>query len=38
VLPGLKLAVAITAGNYDAEGQSMPPTRVMREVVLPAIL
>jgi CubicO group peptidase (beta-lactamase class C family) len=38
VLPSLKLAVAITAGNYDTEDQWMPPTRVMREVVLPALL
>jgi CubicO group peptidase (beta-lactamase class C family) len=37
VLPGLKLAVAITAGNYLAEDQWIPPTRVMREVVLPSI-
>ena len=37
VLPGLDLVVAITAGNYDAEDQWVPPTRVMREVVLPAI-
>lgn len=38
VMPGLKLAVAITAGNYDTEDQWMPPIRVVREVVLPAIL
>jgi CubicO group peptidase (beta-lactamase class C family) len=38
VLPGLDLAVAITAGNYDAPDQSVPPTRVSREVVLPSIL
>jgi hypothetical protein len=29
--------VAITAGNYDTPDQWVPPTRVIREVVLPAI-
>jgi hypothetical protein len=38
VLPGLNLAVAITAGNYLAEDQWIPPTRVMREVVLGSIV
>src|SRR5215471_20801781 len=38
VLPGLDLAVAITAGNYDTPDQWVPPARVMREVVLPSIL
>ena len=38
VLPGLDLAVAITAGNYDASDQWVSPARVMREVVLPSIL
>jgi CubicO group peptidase (beta-lactamase class C family) len=37
VLPGLDLAVAITAGNYDTPDQWVPPTRVIREVVLSAI-
>jgi CubicO group peptidase (beta-lactamase class C family) len=37
VLPGLDLAVAITAGNYDTPDQWIPPTRVVREVVLPSI-
>jgi CubicO group peptidase (beta-lactamase class C family) len=37
VFPGLDLVVAITAGNYDTPGQGVPPTRVIREVVLPAI-
>src|SRR5580704_873306 len=37
VFPGLDLVVAITAGNYDAPDQWVPPTRVIREVVLPAI-
>jgi hypothetical protein len=34
VLPGLKLVVAITAGNYLAQDQWIPPTRVLREVIL----
>jgi CubicO group peptidase (beta-lactamase class C family) len=38
VLPGLKLAVAITAGNYGADDQWVPPTRVVREVVLASIV
>jgi hypothetical protein len=38
VLPGLDLVVAITAGNYDTPDQWVPPTRVMREIVLPSIL
>jgi CubicO group peptidase (beta-lactamase class C family) len=37
LLPGLDLAVAIMAGNYDTPDQWVPPTRVMREVVLPAL-
>jgi CubicO group peptidase (beta-lactamase class C family) len=37
VFPGLELVVAITAGNYDTPDQWVPPTRVIREVVLPAI-
>jgi CubicO group peptidase (beta-lactamase class C family) len=37
IFPGLNLVVAITAGNYDAPDQWVPPTRVIREVVLPAI-
>ena len=38
VLPGLDLAVAITAGNYDTRDQWVPPSRVIREVVLPSVL
>ena len=38
MLPGLDLVVAITAGNYDTPDQWVPPTRVMREVVLPSIV
>jgi CubicO group peptidase (beta-lactamase class C family) len=38
VIPGLDLLVAVTAGNYDTPDQWIPPTRVVREVVLPALL
>jgi CubicO group peptidase (beta-lactamase class C family) len=38
ILPELELVVAITAGNYGAQDQWMPPTRVMREVVLGSLL
>jgi CubicO group peptidase (beta-lactamase class C family) len=37
VFPGLDLVAAITAGNYDTPDQWVPPTRIIREVVLPAI-
>ena len=37
LIPGLKLAVAITAGNYLADDQWVPPTRVLREVILDSI-
>ena len=36
LLPGFDLAVAVTAGNYDAPGQAHPPTAVFRDVLLPA--
>ena len=37
LFPALDLVVVIMAGNYDAPDQGGPPTRVIREVVLPAI-
>jgi CubicO group peptidase (beta-lactamase class C family) len=37
VFAGLDLVVAIAAGNYDMPDQWVPPTRIIREVVLPAI-
>lgn len=36
LLPRLDLAVAITAGNYDAPDQAGPPTAVLRDLLLPA--
>lgn len=38
VLPDWKLVVAVTAGNYGADDQWIPPTRVLREVVLASLL
>ncbi len=38
VLPGIDLVVAITAGNYEASDQWLPPIRVMRQVVLGSIV
>jgi CubicO group peptidase (beta-lactamase class C family) len=37
VLPALELVVAITAGNYGKEDQAIPPTRVLREVILGSV-
>lgn len=37
LVPALELVVAITAGNYLVENQWIPPTRVMREVILGSI-
>ncbi len=37
IIPALQLVLAITAGNYGAENQWMPPTRVLREVVLAGV-
>jgi CubicO group peptidase (beta-lactamase class C family) len=34
VIPALDLVIAVTAGNYEREDQWMPPTRVLREIVL----
>ncbi len=38
IIPEQQLVIAITAGNYGAGDQSIPPTRVLREVVLASIL
>jgi CubicO group peptidase (beta-lactamase class C family) len=37
VLPALELVVAITAGNYGKEDEAIPPTRVLREVILGSV-
>jgi CubicO group peptidase (beta-lactamase class C family) len=38
VLPGMKLAVAINAGNYGTDDQWIPPIRVVREAVLASVV
>jgi CubicO group peptidase (beta-lactamase class C family) len=38
VLPELALVVAVTAGNYGTDDQWIPPTRVLREVVLASLV
>ena len=37
IFPGLDLVVVTMAGNHDTRDQGVPPTRVIREVVLPTI-
>lgn len=37
LLPRLDLAIAVTAGNYNAAEQSRPPLVVLRDVLLPAL-
>jgi CubicO group peptidase (beta-lactamase class C family) len=37
VIPALQLVIAVTAGNYGKEDQWIPPTRVLREVVLGSV-
>jgi CubicO group peptidase (beta-lactamase class C family) len=36
VLPGLRLVVAVAAGNYDSQDQWRTPAAVLEQVVLPA--
>jgi len=37
VIPERELVVVTTSGNYNTRDQSVPPLRLMREVVLPAM-
>jgi CubicO group peptidase (beta-lactamase class C family) len=37
VMPDLDLIIVVTAGNYSAPDQWMPPIRVVREAVLPSL-
>jgi len=37
VIPALQLVVAVTAGNYGQTDQWIPPTRVLRDVVLASV-
>ena len=38
IIPALQLVIAMTCGNYGQEDQGLPPTRVLREVVLASLL
>ena len=38
IIPALQLVIAINCGNYGAEDQWIPPTRILREVVLASVL
>jgi len=38
VFPDLDLIIVVTAGNYSAPEQWLPPIRVVREAVLPSLL
>ena len=37
IIPALQLVIAITAGNYGTEDQWVPPTRILREVILTSV-
>jgi len=37
IIPGLQLVIAITAGNYGTDDQWIPPTRILREVILASV-
>jgi CubicO group peptidase (beta-lactamase class C family) len=37
VVPGLELAVAMTAGNYDQPGQRQMPLTLWRDIVWPSL-
>jgi CubicO group peptidase (beta-lactamase class C family) len=37
IIPALQLVIAMTCGNYGAEDQWIPPTRVLREIVLASV-
>ncbi|WP_245452243.1 serine hydrolase domain-containing protein [Bradyrhizobium forestalis] len=37
IIPALQLVIALTSGNYGTDDQGVPPTRILREVVLASI-
>jgi hypothetical protein len=37
VLPSIRLAIAITAGNYDTPDQWKPPNIAIRQVIPPSL-
>jgi CubicO group peptidase (beta-lactamase class C family) len=38
IIPAVHLVIAMTSGNYEKEDQWLPPTRVLREVVLASVV
>jgi CubicO group peptidase (beta-lactamase class C family) len=38
IIPALQLVIAMTCGNYGKDDQGLPPTRVLREVVLASVV
>ncbi len=37
IIPALRLIIAMTCGNYGMEDQGIPPTRILREIVLASV-
>ena len=37
IIPALQLVIAMTAGNYGQAELGLPPTRVLREVILDSL-
>jgi hypothetical protein len=37
IIPALQLVITLTAENYGMEDQWIPPTRVLREIVLASV-
>jgi CubicO group peptidase (beta-lactamase class C family) len=37
IIPALQLVIALTSGNYGKDDQWIPPTRILREVVLASV-
>ena len=37
IIPGLRIVVAVTAGNYEREDQWLPPARLLRDIVLASL-
>ncbi len=37
IIPALQLVIAMTSGNYGKDDQGIPPTRILREVILASV-
>ncbi|MFO0997425.1 MAG: serine hydrolase [Alphaproteobacteria bacterium] len=37
IIPALQLVIALTSGNYGTDDQGIPPTRILREVILESV-